>query len=264
MSCPDTQIACDGQCVDASTNTNHCGSCNNTCGDSEVCQSGQCTCRQDQTECDGECADLSSDADHCGSCGNACDGEFGACSGGECGCGAGLTLDSDSGECIDTANDPLNCGSLGNECGERESCQGGSCECREGLTDCNGTCVDTESHPDHCGACGEACGTVDNTCFEGECQLGCGPGAGGGGNAEECDPDSQQCVAENDMQSNDLHCGECNEVCSADEICSAGDCESYRIGRDCSQCPCPDCGGDNCCPKPGTSGAVICVDGPCP
>jgi hypothetical protein len=64
-----------------------------------------------------------------------------------------------------------------------------------------------------------------------------------------------------DMVASPIHCGHCNQTCRLDELCLAGGCERYAIGRTCQSCPCIDCGADElCCAYPGTS-QVICVPG---
>jgi len=124
----------------------------------------------------------------------------------------------------------------------------GSCECKPGLTDCNGQCVDTDSDPDNCGSCGNGC-----------------PGSCGGGECvDNCDgfPDSCDGACTN-TENDPLNCGDCGEVCNSDEICSNGNCNEYAP-TDCDACPCDTCdNGGNCCDV--VDYGIVCVfDGGCP
>lgn len=63
--CEDGQLSCGGQCFDAQTDPDHCGTCDNRCedelGDNEVtsCAGGSChyECAAGFTRCDGECVE---------------------------------------------------------------------------------------------------------------------------------------------------------------------------------------------------------------
>jgi hypothetical protein len=166
-------MECSGACRDLQSDRLHCGTCDNACGDGEVCSGGECavSCGGGLTECSGICRDLQSDRLHCGTCGHACeDGEV--CSGGECAvsCGGGLT--ECSGICRDLQSDRLHCGTCGNACDDGEVCVDGGCapSCGAGLTVCDAMCVDTGSDPNHCGGCDVTC-EVHEACVEGGCTL---------------------------------------------------------------------------------------------
>jgi hypothetical protein len=75
--------------------------------------------------CRGTCVRTESNPSHCGGC-------FIQCSPNETCC---------SGECSDLCSDPLNCGFCGNACLEGGVCQGCSCVCPSGTTECGGRCV---------------------------------------------------------------------------------------------------------------------------
>ena len=66
-------------------------------------------------------------------------------------------------------------GSCGVACAGGKSCQGGTCACLSGQTDCGGVCVTTSTDPRNCGACGKRC-QLNATCNAGVCacvQSGC-------------------------------------------------------------------------------------------
>jgi hypothetical protein len=64
--------ACDGQCVDLQTNSEHCGLCDVVCGGDLVCEMGQCSCPAGKTDCAGTCVDFNTDKFNCGACATAC------------------------------------------------------------------------------------------------------------------------------------------------------------------------------------------------
>lgn len=55
-------------------------------------------------------------------------------------------------------------------CPAGRTCDGSSCVCVAGTTECGDACVDTDSDASHCGGCGRAC-EVGEVCSDG----GCGP-----------------------------------------------------------------------------------------
>jgi len=83
------------------------------------------------------------------------------------GCSTGLTRCPPAG-CVDLSSDNNNCGSCGRICSGGTTCQGGSCACPSGQTDCGGTCVDTKTDPANCGGCGISC-EPGTTCQNGLC-----------------------------------------------------------------------------------------------
>lgn len=178
------------------TTTEHCGSCDNHCPETTICQNSQCVCPEGTELCEGSCVLLTS-PEHCGRCGNQCP-EGAACENGEChcpleteDCGGGhcvsITTPTNCGRCgneceqdlvcrdlscqcpnpgdepcdgfcTSLADDPSNCGRCGNECRDGMVCRAGSCECPERLTFCPDIgCVDLEQDNNNCGACGNAC-----------------------------------------------------------------------------------------------------------
>jgi hypothetical protein len=91
--CDTTEAFCDGACVDAQFNAQHCGGCG-ACPGTDPCRFGVCGCDPGFTGCEVEppgsepvrlCVDTAADTSHCGGCGIACDaGEV--CAGGDCAC----------------------------------------------------------------------------------------------------------------------------------------------------------------------------------
>jgi len=186
-------ILCDGMCVYSLTSNEHCGACDNACGDL-VCIEGACTACEDVglTTCEDliggglYCADLTDSVNDCGACGNGC--TTGPCVDGACvstaECEPGFT--ECWGKCVDLQTDTFNCGrcsvACAGEVGSGESsvgyCEAGECHglCLPGYTLCAGRCLDLSSDPANCGACGNDCGS--EACVNGRCG-GTAPPAGG-------------------------------------------------------------------------------------
>jgi Stigma-specific protein, Stig1 len=74
--CDPGLVACGAACVDLDTNDEHCGGCDQPCGDGDclagVCLYDQPTCQAPLTACSGQCVDLYKDDNNCGECGNVC------------------------------------------------------------------------------------------------------------------------------------------------------------------------------------------------
>jgi hypothetical protein len=87
--CPPPSSLCDNQCVDESSNPDHCGGCGIKC-ESTACVGGVCDCHIDGQTCGG---------------GLSC-------------CPAG---------CVDTGSDPNNCGQCLHACAEQQGCYSGVC-----------------------------------------------------------------------------------------------------------------------------------------
>lgn len=158
-------ILCDGECVYSLTSNEHCGACDNACGDL-VCIEGVCTACEDAglTTCEDliggslYCAELTTSVNDCGACGNRC--TTGPCEDGVCvstvDCEPGFT--ECWGECVDLQTDTFNCGSCSMACagevGPGESsvgvCVDGACQsvCLEGYTLVNGVCTAAGSDDD--------------------------------------------------------------------------------------------------------------------
>jgi hypothetical protein len=118
-----TPDACNGGCVDATSNTHACGrpgASPNPCMDCETatglgseCVQGTCECNvgSNPDTCDGLCVDLNANPSHCGECGSDCEaGEV--CSGGTCALTCPSPLVACNGGCTNTSYDPDNCGGV--------------------------------------------------------------------------------------------------------------------------------------------------------
>ena len=187
-SCSSSQTSCGGSCVNLASDTNHCGSCFNSCTFRYSCVAGQCRtqgtteCLPNETYCPnwGYCMDLSNNIFACGDCYSGCNnGEL--CSGGEClygtcinggtFCQGNSEAGAYSGCVTDFSTDWSHCGACGNQCGSYESCENGRCiqpscegycywdagsECN--VIPCRNTgCTDVATDVQNCGACDQSC-----------------------------------------------------------------------------------------------------------
>lgn len=219
--CPQGQVACEGVCVDFSTDPAHCGGCGQACDDGFSCVAGTCRapCDENQTDCDGACVDTRSDPFHCGACGVSC-GPTEFCAGGSCEISCRPHELACDRACIDPLSDPNHCGGCDQACGATEICSEGGCACPDGTTACDGACVDLESDPAHCGGCGQACEVGPNmeaaACVEGGCVAECLPGFA------DCDGEAAN-GCEVDLTA-PTSCGACDVSCRDDQACVEGSC----------------------------------------
>ena len=220
----ETDIACDGKCIDPVTDINHCGAkgfCSDSdpdsvdyqgeeCFNGQKCSNGVCICaRESDIICGHECIDPENDIHHCGA--------------------KGLCSDNDA------ASEDY----IGQACGNDQRCIDGQCVCaRETDIECNGECIDPDNNNTHCGAkglctdtesgsdnfIGSVCGN-DEICRDGACvcsgskQISC--------NNTCIDPayDLNYCGArglctDDDSNSENYH----GQHCRSDEICRDGVC----------------------------------------
>ncbi|MFB6373667.1 MAG: hypothetical protein ABEN55_11245 [Bradymonadaceae bacterium] len=136
-------------------------------GDTEGGPDGSCTPPPEQALCDknnAECGQITV-TDRCGEsrvvdCGGCQDCRMcGQVSPNNCGCpceidgGCQHAGDkSPNNPCkVCNPNESKTAVTDGTSCGQNRTCQGGSCVCATGLTECDGTCVDTDQNTDHCG-----------------------------------------------------------------------------------------------------------------
>lgn len=129
----DSGSQCNNECVgEFDDNDQHCGGCDNACGQGQNCMGGICR----------DCPVLEPGEDE--SCYILCGNIF-----------IGYT-------CVNSCNDEENCGGCGNEntgsnmCELGFFCDNGLC-CVSGLENCGGECTDVYSDNDNCGSCGNAC-----------------------------------------------------------------------------------------------------------
>lgn len=241
--CPTGQTVCDGMCVDLNTNSDYCGQCEQSCGESPCenglcecessdyecnnlncegncpqggrCSGGECVCPDGQTHCTegyyrNNCVDLQNNQLACGECTIRCDGHS-SCLEGSCGCEDEDSSYCPSVGCVDLDIDPLNCFECGYACPPEITCDLGVCDCPDALVACDQECVDTSTSWIHCGNCGQPC-PEEADCQGGHCicpelQSFCG----------------EQCV---DVDLSFDHCGDCDNPCEANQLCAGGACHS--------------------------------------
>ncbi|MDP3275778.1 MAG: hypothetical protein Q8Q09_11320 [Deltaproteobacteria bacterium] len=242
--CPLGTIACNGACVNPSTDLQNCGSCGTACpaagpSQSVACLAGACRSMctvgfDDCTMAPGCETNLGTSIEHCGRCNSGCSlaNATPRCAGGICdisACNAGfINCDGDiSNGCETSVSTISNCGACGTVCSfanATPTCTAGACGfsvCRSGFADCdrnlaNGceTPINTTSN---CGACGVACNGATPLCDSamGRCVSGCtAPAVRCGGT----------CV---DVTNDPVNCGMCGTTCSypnASGTCSARVC----------------------------------------
>jgi hypothetical protein len=230
--------ACNGSCVNLDSDDGNCGTCGNTCGTGQSCQSGACTpvcasgdvcvaglcssasCPTGTAACGGSagtafCDDLASDPNNCGACGMQCPG-------GET-CVQGV--------CATT----VSCGvSSGTGCGGAPLADGGvDCSSCDGATACGSQCVFMQTDTNNCGACGTQC-AVGQTCSAGVCGPLC-PNHGVCANgicAGSCPTGMRDCSNVPitvtaicvDVLVDAHNCGGCNVVCPQGQGCDNGAC----------------------------------------
>ncbi len=259
--CALDQLACAGQCVDGSSDSQDCGQCANACGSGSLCQLGHCQifCAQGQQDCGGACTTVASNLQNCGTCGSPCpSGQY--CNAGSCSAECPLQLcDGKSGlECADIQTNPEHCGGCGALCAAGESCVQGVCElvCPDGRAACGGACVQTQTDAENCGSCGNACASgvpciagacgcpvgqalCNGSCVDvlqssehcGSCTTSCGGGSSCQNGVCQCGSDKQSCGDSCvDPSSDPAHCGDCAKACAAEELCDLGSCKPKTAG----------------------------------
>lgn len=229
-----------------------------TGADGGHCTDAGCDCPPGTEPCRGRCVDLRSDPAHCGQCDRAC-GALEECRESTCECVPGAER-CGGGLCRDLQRDPNHCGACDAGCEGGETCLSGDCVCRAGLARCGDDCVDTSSSAEHCGGCEHRCSEDPSGeyCWEGECTaVSCEQISP---SAEGCGSSDRDCVPAAELAWNPLHCGECDERCDAEEVCTQGMCQAWFAPVACSACPCAECGQNLCCPYPGTA-EPVCVVG---
>ena len=159
-----------------------------TCSPSDGCQVEELCTGEGRKCCNGQCVTLNTD-DHCRDCSDNC--------------GPGRKCVDES--CLDVV-----------ACGFSE-CVGVDPQC------CGGTCftvADLRKHREHCGRCGNACGD-DQECRDNQCGTRCGNNICVGDDQECCD---NACFSPQDLQTNEDHCGRCNNPCDDNHVCEDGEC----------------------------------------
>ena len=211
--CAVGQFRCGTNCVDIATSTDHCGRCDNKCGDKQICVVGGCKDQSGDCRKDGGCSK-----------GNYCDLNSGAC---KPGCGANP------------------------DCGANEACDISThkCGCNSQSHECAGACVRSDDVKT-CGTRCDPCLTDPNgtaSCEFGQCELQCDSdyhGCSGVPGCSECCRDShcpfgsgKICVANKCTSA--TRCSKTSE-CEIDEACKSGVCTNTPAGGTCaatSDCP---------------------------
>lgn len=218
-----------------------CGSVNKKCGSEEICAQGECIdlCQPGEVSCEGSCINPNTSKNFCGA---------------DAACSSYI------------------------HCTESEDCIDGKCV----LTSCQNpeeticieneqnTCVNIHgNNPNHCGACGTVCSdsvTAKTTgCIDGLCSYTCNDNMVNCGSAT-----APMCLPEEQLKSDPLHCGKCNNKCATDEFCQNGQC----IVNACNNNEClynnacinqNDHCGTQClnCNMANLASAGICQDGSC-
>jgi hypothetical protein len=125
--------------------------------------------------------------------------------------GACAPADCCNDTCVDRSTSNTNCGACGNTCSGGQTCQGGTCTCPAGDTNCSGICVNLQTSNVDCGACGNAC-TMGKNCQGGQCLSG------------GCTAPLVFCGTCVDTSNDTSNCGACFHFCSSTEVCSGGQC----------------------------------------
>jgi hypothetical protein len=248
VECLGGAVACGADCARLDSSSQHCGSCDVVCADSDVCDLGHCKprvegCSSERLLCGDDCVDSLSDGTHCGGCDGVCPAEA-SCEQGSCDCPGALTACGES--CVDLASDAQHCGSCDQTCVDTQTCQAGSCECPVGTELCTSatlavadnvvttgageaTCVDTSSDSAHCGSCGVQC-SGGQVCEAGNCACPAG--------TLFC---SDSCV---DTSTDSQNCGACGQACTGGQICDGGSCACPTGQTQCGD-ECADTQSDN-------------------
>jgi hypothetical protein len=212
--CATGQTQCSSGCTDTQLDAENCGTCGTKCDTGQQC-------------CGGQCLGID-DADRCGGCGTRCEPGK-TCSNGTCNCSNATTC-SATGVCPGVAYSAASCGSSCKVCEPSQLCLGISaavagCVCRASLTKCtwSTSCVDPTISHDHCapnGCLGQAC-DGGQQCIDGQCQD---ANACNDGQHTMCGND---CIANDRLQWDAMHCGSSCTACKTDEVCVAGGCAKY-------------------------------------
>ncbi len=265
--CPLSNVCCVNffdqnkyECVDLSSNSNYCGSCDNPCNCGTDCSNGVClnsdpNCQKMGVNCGDSgltccingCTNILSSISNCGECSFLCD-QIGT----EC-C---------EGQCNDLSSNIDTCGSCTNSCQDSQICENCTCignMCDPGLTLCDGLCVDITSDPFNCGSCEYLCSnTDDDICCDGICYNSTIDPNNCGDCGNICSENLNCCSGRcTDITSDPSNCDGCGNLCSKtdDNICCDSMCynsliDSNNCGHCFDQCTSPY---SNCC-------LGICVD----
>lgn len=179
QTCANNQWGSCSGAVDLNTSEQYCGSCNNSCSTSQVCESGTCVVDcGNLSRCGTACVNLSTDTSNCLSCGNRCNPP--AANGSAVCASSGCDISCNNTRCGTTCCDATPVRSSA-------GCSGNTCAftCSSGNHGCGSSTPPCYSNTDgsHCGSsclnCGAyvgttgACGSNQCTC-ENSTALACG------------------------------------------------------------------------------------------
>ncbi|KAL3422478.1 hypothetical protein PVAG01_06634 [Phlyctema vagabunda] len=218
--CPETQIFCDGACVNQTIS--NCGTCGNSClgyssfyGQPYVCDTSTGSI---ENGVPGGCASVSPRG--CFPCTD------------ECNCGSEPGVCTPGGYCIYEYDDEINCGTIGNVCkAPYDTCHRGSC-------------VDLQNDPNNCGlaglVCAEDASVVQNSCVNGQCVSLSDNADNCGAIGNKCPGATPQCVNSSciDLSTDTSNCGYIGYQCNANETCQNGMCSCGTVAG---------CGGGGTC-----------------
>jgi hypothetical protein len=249
LTCNDEgEACCEGiaSCITTTTNFQHCGGCGQACLPTEAtqCLDGECSCGQSGEACAGDaasmccsaadgaaCVDTRSNPEACGSCNNNCiaptvEDESDRCTDGACACGDGGAVCA-GGPNDTCCPDPEGGASCHDILGDYDNCGGCALADRsdvlphvrgDGTPDSHFACSPEVSNLCHsidgC-VCGIPKDPFDDPfpCLGGRASTCC--------EADPLDPDLAICA---DLDTSELHCGECNNPCAKNETCVGGVC----------------------------------------
>ena len=214
------------ECFNIASDPEHCGQDCIDCPSNQVCISGQCDCATSYHLCGDTCYS-DNDGSHCstgfGSCID-CNSQHRTCNNGS-GCGGCLSGYHECGNACYPENDPDHCGPNCENCGYRQECRGGSCECSSSrYLDCdnnnsNGCEVDKYTDADNCNRCNNPC-EGNKICSNGNCICPSG--------TTWCDG---HCV---DTNADEANCGSCGHDCGSNSYCNNGSCKCNSNYGDCN------------------------------
>lgn len=259
MTCTSGWGDCDGNPLNGceaehATSTKHCGRCDTSCTNvhgETACVANRCTpsCQTGYGDCDGVVSngcetDVLADANHCSACNKPCNlpNATASCSAGQCAiasCAAGFedcNGRAEDGCEVNLLADVANCGQCRMACSSANgtaSCNQGQCAiaCAADFGNCstgnNGCETDLTTNLSHCGKCNAGCTAPANTtaaCYAKTCSYTCASGF------DNCNNEaSDGCEA--NIQTDPLHCGQCNRQCPAG--CTGGVCDTPCTGKTC-------------------------------
>lgn len=174
------RVTCGADCADLESDTNHCGTCENRCGDGQGCFLGLCGtsvcgtcaggeyCETATRTCRTGC-DSNSDCPQPGTCSGA---HVCTCAAGSHACGEACVSDQSTGSC------GTSCSTCYEPWGGAATCDGHSCgvSCGGGYHACGLDCFDNtsaQSCGQNCSPCGGPASNGYATCNSGQCGIAC-------------------------------------------------------------------------------------------